>query len=116
MPVHLIIVTMIFIVVDILVGLIKALATKSYKSRCMAEGLYHKIGEVLIIAFGMLCEYSFPVIGLNVDLPIVSTICVYIVTMETGSVLENIAAISPTVNNLIGNVFGNFVDKDESRQ
>lgn len=116
MPVHLIIVTMIFIVVDILVGLIKALATKSYKSRCMAEGLYHKIGEVLIIAFGMLCEYSFPVIGLNVDLPIVSTICVYIVTMETGSVLENIAVISPTVNNLIGNVFGNFVDKDESRQ
>lgn len=116
MPVHLIIVTMIFIVVDILVGLIKALATKSYKSRCMAEGLYHKIGEVLIIAFGMLCEYSFPVIGLNVDLPIVSTICVYIVTMETGSVLENIAVISPTVNNLIGNLFGNFVDKDESRQ
>lgn len=116
MPVHLIIVTMVFIVVDVLVGLVKALATKTYKSRCMSQGLYHKVGEILIIAFGMLCEYSFPIIGLNVELPIVSTICVYIVTMETGSVLENIAAISPTVNNLIGNVFGNFVDKNESGQ
>lgn len=116
MPVHLIIVTMIFIVVDIGVGLVKALATKTYKSRCMSEGLYHKVGEILIIGFGILCEYSFPIVGVNIDIPIITSICLYIVIMETGSILENIAAISPAVDKVIGSVFGNIIEKDEAEQ
>lgn len=105
-----IIFTLVFILVDVVVGLIKAFATNGYKSLKMREGLFHKVGEVIVIAFGMLCEQAFPVAGITIDLPIVATLCVYIIVMETGSILENLVVISPTLDCLIGKVFGGITD------
>lgn len=105
-----IIFTLVFILVDIIVGIIKAFYTNGYKSLKMREGLFHKVGEIIIIAFGVLCEQAFPVAGINIDLPIVATLCVYIIIMETGSILENLVVISPTLDCLIGKVFGGVTD------
>lgn len=113
MNVKMLITVLIFIVLDVLIGLVKALSTGSYKSIKMREGLFHKVGEILTIAFGLLCEQSFPYIGINVNIPIVSTICIYIVLMETGSIIENLAEISPNIRNMLEKVFGDYGNKDD---
>ena len=50
-----IIVVLVFIVVDVLVGLAKSLTNGSYKSALMRTGLYHKLGEIRAVGFGLLC-------------------------------------------------------------
>ena len=112
-PASLMIVTLLFIVLDILVGLVKAFSTVGFKSLKMREGLFHKLGEVLCVAFGVVCEISFPLVGITINLPIVSTICIYIVLMETGSIIENLAVISPNIKNMLGKVFGGYKNEDE---
>lgn len=112
-PYNLLLVVLLFIILDIIVGLAKACATGSYKSVKMREGLYHKIGEILCVMFGVVCEVSFPIVGIDVKLPIVSAICIYIVLMETGSIVENLAAMSPGLSSLIKKVFGGYKNEDE---
>lgn len=112
-PASLMIVTLLFIVLDILVGLVKAFSTVGFKSLKMREGLFHKLGEVLCVAFGVVCEISFPLVGITINLPIVSTICIYIVLMETGSIIENLAVISPNIKSMLGKVFGSYKNEDE---
>ena len=111
--VTMLIVVLTFIVLDMIIGIVKALATGSYKSLKMREGLWHKLGEILCVAFGVLCEMAFPYVGITVSIPIVTTICVYIVLMETGSIVENLALISPNIQKMLSKVFGSY-KPDES--
>ena len=112
-PVNLLIVSLVFIVLDFLVGLIKAFSTTGFKSMKMREGLFHKLGEILCVSFGVVCEICFPLVGITISLPIVSTICIYIVLMETGSIIENLAVISPNIKLMLGKVFGAYKNEDE---
>lgn len=112
-PLKLCIVTVLFILMDIIVGVIKAFSRTGFKSLKMREGLFHKLGEILCVAFGIVCEISFPAVGITVNLPIVSTICIYIVLMETGSIVENLAIISPNIHNLLGKVFDGYKNEGE---
>ena len=114
LPVKLILVVLIFIAADILVGIIKAAYKIGFKSAKMREGLYHKLGEILAVIFGALCELAFPIVGINIKIPIVSSICIYLVIMETGSIVENLAVISPNIQKILAKVFGAYKeDKDE---
>lgn len=113
-PYNLLLVTLVFIVMDVIMGLVKALETKSFKSLKMREGLFHKLGEILCVVFGMVCEMSFPVVGITVKLPIVSTICIYIIIMETGSIVENLAAISPNIKALLVKVFNAYKNEEQT--
>lgn len=112
MNVQVLIAVLIFIVLDVVIGLIKAFSVGCYKSIKMREGLFHKLGEILCVGFGVLCEQCFPLVGVTVNIPIVSTICVYIVLMETGSIVENLAAISPNIQKLLGKVFADYKPED----
>ena len=112
-PVNLILVTVVFIVMDILIGLVKAFSKTGFKSIKMRDGLFHKLGELLCVGFGIVCEVSFPIIGINIKLPIVSTICVYIVIMETGSIVENLVIISPNIKNIVMKVFGGYKEEED---
>lgn len=110
--VTMLIVVLTFIVLDMVIGIVKALATGSYKSLKMREGLWHKLGEILCVAFGVLCEMAFPYVGITVSIPIVTTICIYIVLMETGSIVENLALISPNIQKMLSKVFGSYKPDD----
>lgn len=112
-PVNLIMVTALFILMDVIIGLVKAFSKSTFKSLKMREGLFHKLGELLCVAFGIACEISFPLVGINIKLPIVSTVCVYIVLMETGSIVENLVIISPNIKNVVGKVFGEYREEEE---
>lgn len=98
----------IFIALDFFTGVIKALKEKTYNSKNMREGLYHKCGSVLCVAFGYLVDYAQGIIELGVALPVANAICVYIILMECSSVIENIAMINP---NIVPSVIKGYLGK-----
>lgn len=107
-------VVLIFIALDILTGWTKALATGTTNSSIMRVGLYHKLGEILAVGVGYICEYSFPLVGISVALPLVESICTYIILMELASVIENIMKINPQLADVLNRVFKRG-DSDEKR-
>ena len=84
-----------FIALDFITGMVKAIGTKNFSSTKMRQGLYHKVGLVLCIVLGVLIDYAQRVLDLGFSLPMATTICVYIVLMEIGSIAENILDINP---------------------
>lgn len=86
-----------FIALDFITGMIKAFKDKSFNSSIMREGLYHKCGSTLLVLFGILVEYAEKHLDLGVTVPVASMICVYIVLMEIGSIIENLGAINPQI-------------------
>ena len=99
------IVALIFITFDVLTGWLKALITATANSSIMRTGLMRKVGEILAVIFGYVCQYCLPMIGVHVDVPFAGAIATYIVLMETASVIENICAINPNLRDALSKVF-----------
>ena len=108
------IITSAFILLDLITGLVKAFKEKKYTSTCMREGLYHKAGSVLIILFGVLVDYAQGYLDLGVSIPVAVSICAYIVLMEIGSIIENLATINPEIlPDKIKAYFSKLTDKED---
>ena len=103
-----------FILLDLITGLIKAFKEKSYTSSVMREGLFHKAGSILIVAFGCLVDYAQTFIDIGVTVPVTLSICGYIVLMEIGSIIENICIINPQIlPDKIKMYFKKLTDKED---
>ena len=106
-----IVITCCFMVLDIISGFTQAVVNKCVDSKVMKQGLIHKCGFMLAIAFGCLCEYSMLYINLGFTMPIQDAVCIYIIVTEIISILENLAKISPELANAkFMNIFAR--DKD----
>ena len=93
-------IAIIFMGLDILTGLVKAAKEHDIRSEKLREGLWHKLGFILAIIAGYLVEYLTAIIdtaqlGFTVNVPIMLTICGYVILTELVSVFENISKISP---------------------
>ena len=99
------IIVLIFIAFDVLTGWLKALATGTTDSSIMRKGLFHKLGEVVAVIFGYVCQYTLPYVGVTINIPFAVAIGTYIVLMEIASIVENIASINPHLAQVLGNVF-----------
>jgi toxin secretion/phage lysis holin len=88
-------ITAAFIVLDIISGAIKAIKSKTWSSTVMREGLFHKMGFVIIVALAVICDYGQQYLQLGFTIPLVSGVCAYIILTEIGSVIENVAVINP---------------------
>lgn len=94
-----------FICFDVLTGWLKAYSTATLNSSAMRTGLLRKIGEILAELFGYMCQYSLPLMGLEIDVPFAGAIATYIVLTETASIIENICAVNPSMRNALSKVF-----------
>lgn len=99
------IIVLIFIAFDVLTGWLKALATGTTDSSIMRKGLFHKLGEIVAVIFGYVCEYTLPYVGVTITIPFAVAIGTYIVLMEIASIIENIASINPHLAQVLTNVF-----------
>ena len=99
------IIVTVFIVFDVVTGWLKALYTGTLDSSIARKGLFHKVSELLAMVFGYVCEYCFPLAGIPFKAPIAGAIGVYIVAMETASIVENIAAMNPNLAQILSKVF-----------
>lgn len=86
-----------FILMDMITGIIKALMNKEFSSTVMRQGLFHKLGAVLCVVFGVLVDYAQTIVDLGVTVPVTAAVCAYIVLMEIGSIIENICLINPDI-------------------
>ncbi len=85
-----------FMLMDILTGFIGSVITHTFSSSKMREGLGHKVLLICIMAMAVMLEIGGEHIeGLGFTSVTVPVVCVYIIIMEVGSVLENVCAAYP---------------------
>lgn len=76
--------TLIFMVGDIISGIVQAVINKNLDSQKMREGLLRKILLILIVILSFIFQYAF-------NIPAISkVVCIYLIVMEIISILENI--------------------------
>lgn len=86
-----------FILLDLVSGVLKAFKKKEYNSSIMRQGLFHKAGSIAIVGFGVLVDYAQGYLNLGISIPLTSTICIYIIVMEIGSIIENLCEVNPEI-------------------
>lgn len=109
-------VILLFIAFDIVTGLIKSLSMHSYQSSVMRQGLFHKLGEIICFIFGVICDIFLPYLGVKIPVSIAQSICVYIVVMEIGSVVENLGEINPDLAKYLHKIFAKFEQPEETEE
>ena len=115
MNITILIIVLIFIAFDILTGWLKALSSGTTNSSIMRKGLFHKLGEIIAMIFGYVCQYSLPYLGVTINIPFAVAIGTYIVIMEIASIIENIVKINPQMESILHNVFSkNDIILDET--
>lgn len=107
----------VFIVFDIITGIIKALYNNGLNSTYLRKGLFHKLSEVIAVVGAYLLEYGIQYIQLGVDVPLLKATAAYICVMELVSILENLAEVNP----ILGRFFKPYLEKlktkgDESNE
>ena len=97
----------IFILFDIVTGIIKALYKDGLNSTYLRKGLFHKLSEVIAVVGAYLLEYGIQYIELGIDVPLLKATAAYICLMELISILENLAEVNPT----LGRFFKPYLEK-----
>ena len=106
-----VVIAAVFIVMDIVSGLIKGLYKKALSSEKLREGAFHKIGFILIILLALICESAMMHLELGFTAPLVVPVCTYIVLTELTSIIENIIVINPTLSN--SSIFNLFEGREK---
>lgn len=76
--------TLVFMLGDIISGVVSAIILKNLDSQKMREGLLRKILLILIVILSFVIQFAF-----NVDF-ISKAVCIYIIVMELISIMENL--------------------------
>lgn len=102
----------VFILLDIITGVIGAAKSGRIDSTKMRDGLFHKSAFYLAFATAAALEVAASVMDLGITVPAVAAVAVYIVATEVVSILENICIINPELkNNDFLKLFGRNVDE-----
>lgn len=101
---------------DILTGFIAACINHNVDSSKMRIGLLHKTLIICLIAVSWFVEFFSLRAGMNLDIPICTTVCFYVVIMELSSVLENIGKGYPEfAETKLYSLFRNSKDLTDNR-
>lgn len=89
--------------VDVLTGVVYAWRDRCFDSSKMRSGLAKKIGEIAALFFGVIVMYAL-------DLPQAFLKCVslYLVFMETMSIMENLDKLKVPIPGFVRKVINNF--------
>ena len=76
--------TLFFMLGDIISGVVSAIILKNLDSQKMREGLLRKVLLILIVLLGFVVGGAFKITFVS------KAVCIYIIVMETVSILENV--------------------------
>lgn len=106
----------IMLLADIISGFLKALKAGEIKSSVMKEGLISKAGEAFVVFFALTVDRLSPLININIGIPVLQAVSIYICIMELASVIENIGAINPALAGKLKNIFHDFTHEDNDNE
>lgn len=117
MAIGMFVIPCIFIIFDVVTGVVKAVEAKDISSTKMREGAFHKFGEMLFLLFAALCQAALtttPYCNLGIPSEILCFVSGYIILQECFSILENIYEINPDMP--LSDMMKLFnISKDESK-
>ena len=97
--------------IDIFVGTVHAMATKTFRSSRMRIGLSKKTGEIAILLIGELFSFS-----MGLPRYVMSCVSAYIIFMEFMSIMENCeksgVPIPKFIKNIVNNVDESLTEDD----
>lgn len=106
---------LVFSLFDFAAGIVCAFVRHEFRSQVMREGIGHKAVIVLIIVLAALLEIASHFIeGISFDIPLVVTVCVYVILMEVASVIETIKLTYPELAST--GIFDLFGDKEHANE
>lgn len=88
-----------FVVMDLVTGVMQAVANKTLDSTKMRAGLWHKCGFIMAVILAALVEWAMKFIDLGFTLPLFVPVCVFIILTEIVSIFENVCKLSPELAN-----------------
>lgn len=88
-----------FVVMDLVTGVMQAVANKTLDSTKMRAGLWHKCGFIMTVILAALVEWTMQFIDLEFALPLFVPVCVFIILTEIVSIFENVCKLSPELAN-----------------
>ena len=88
-----------FIVMDLVTGIMQAIANKTLDSTKMRAGGWHKCGFIMVVILAALVEWTMQFIDLGFTLPLFVPACVFIILTEIVSIFENVCRLSPELAN-----------------
>lgn len=103
-----VVIALIFIAFDILTGILTGIKEKNLMSKKLREGMWHKLGFILVIFFAIVLECALVFFDFPYEVPSTAVVCVYIVFTECVSIFENLCILNPSlVNSPFGQIFRN---------
>lgn len=96
---HLAAIVCAFVVLDLVTGVMQAIANKTLDSTKMRAGLWHKCGFIMSMILAFLVEYSMQFVDIGFTLPLFVPVCVFIILTEIVSIFENACKLSPELAN-----------------
>ena len=88
-----------FVAMDLVTGVMQAVANKTLDSSKMRAGLWHKCGFIMAVILAALVEWAMQFIDLGFTLPLLVPVCVFIILTEIVSIFENVCKLSPELAN-----------------
>lgn len=104
-----------FILLDIVTGIVQALYNEGLNSTILRKGLFHKLSEILAVVLSVLLEYAGNLVNIGVELPLVEGVVAYICLMETVSIIENICAVNPMLSKLFTPYLNKLKNKETEK-
>lgn len=106
-----IVVTFVFMALDIFSGVMKSLFTGTFSTSVMRQGFGHKLGIILAMCAVAIIQVALldPNFTFDFEIPLFDISCALIIFMEFCSILENACVMNPQLEN----VFGRFFDKSK---
>lgn len=99
---------LIFILFDLISGILAGIKEKQLQSIKLRQGLWHKLGFILVIGFAIVLECALLYIEFPYDVPSTSIVCIYIILTECVSIFENLCILNPSlINSPFGSIFKN---------
>lgn len=99
----------VFILLDIISGLIVAFVDGEYSSREFRKGLGHKLSYVLVMCAVAIMQVAMFDVNFDVpfEFPLFEIVCGFIILLEFTSIIENACKLNPELEKLFGKFFNN---------
>ena len=105
----------VFIVLDIVTGIIKAVYKGNVDSTELRKGLFRKLSEVIAIIGAYFIDFALNYLDLGIEPHITVAVITYICVMEIVSIIENLCEVNPQLSNFFKPYINKLKKGDEKK-